>query len=52
VTTSEIFAACARRELTPQQAAEALYANDRAEREAHRPSWVPRWLWQIAWPLP
>lgn len=46
MTTGDILAAVARRELTPAQGADLMLAADAARHEAARPRWCPRWLWR------
>ena len=43
----DIFERCARREITPDEAAVLLMAERDAHWEELRPRWLPRWIWGL-----
>ena len=51
MTNREIFQKVALRELTPQQAADQMHANDLAAEAGLRPRWLPNIVWFLCMTL-
>ena len=47
MSSAQIFQRVALREMTPEEGAEAMRAEDRQARTGLRPRWLPVWTWVL-----